>query len=206
MNFKLTVFATFWQSFLISILVSTGALKSDVYSKEDFSLAITDALICIEMPFFAVLHLYAFSHKDYIDPNNLFSGRMPFYYAVRDCLFGFKDVLQDSLTTFRGTGFSYRTFEPAEGGVHQGQARDRRVRAGLRYAKGGQAKYWLPMPGAETGEAYGRKKATGAKTDWKDWMKNPLDETRKRLEEERKLLNGYAPLSPEQAADVVHTE
>jgi hypothetical protein len=61
--------------------------------------------------------------------------------------------LADSLTTAKGTGFSYRTFEPAGDevgrGIHQGQGRERRVKAGLRYAKGGKTKYWLPEVGEE---------------------------------------------------------
>lgn len=135
------------------------------------------------MPLFAILHLYAFSHRDYEDDRLQYSGRMPFWYAVRDSIFGFKDVLEDSLTTLKGTGFSYRTFEPAEGALHQGEGRERRVRAGLRYAAGGKAKYWLPMPGASEPEAHGRP------TPWR----NPLK-------------NDYVPVTPEQAADVVHRD
>lgn len=80
-------------------------------------------------------------------------------YALRDSILGYKDVLGDSISTLRGTGFSYRTFEPAEGGVHSstGDARAKRARAGLRYADGGKTKYWLPMPGADVEEAYGHR-------------------------------------------------
>jgi hypothetical protein len=70
---------------------------------------------------------------------------MPMYYAFRDA-FGFLDVIEDSKTTLRGEGMDYREFEPAEGFMHQGTGRDRRIRAGLRYSKGGQRKYWLPRP------------------------------------------------------------
>ncbi len=112
---------------------------------ENLSIALQDAAICFEMPFFAILHLYAFSHRDYVDRGDLYAGRLPFLWALRDSLFGFKDVLEDSLTTLRGSGISYRTFEPAEGGMHQGLGRQRRVQAGLRYGNGGKNKYWLPM-------------------------------------------------------------
>jgi len=157
------------------------------------------------MPLFALLHLYAFSHRDYID-DNLYAGRMPFYYALRDSLFGYKDVFQDSLTTFKGTGFTYRTFEPAEGAMHRGIAREKRVRAGLRYVNGGQAKYWLPMPGAESGEAYGRRRREEGKEGWTNFLKHPVEETQKALQEARMQSAGYAPISPEQAGDVVHRD
>ena len=101
------------------------------------------------MPFFAIAHMFAFSHTDYIDENIQYAARMLFFYAARDA-FGLLDVLEDSRATFRG-GVSYRTSEPVEGGIHVGSGRDRRIRAGLRYAKGGKQKYWLPISqGAES--------------------------------------------------------
>ncbi|KAJ3809195.1 hypothetical protein F5876DRAFT_66682 [Lentinula aff. lateritia] len=51
-------------------------------------------------------------------------------------------------TTLRGEGMDYREFEPSEGFMHQGLGRERRIRAGLRYSKGGKRKYWLPTFGA----------------------------------------------------------
>lgn len=87
--------------------------------------------------------MYAFSHMDYIDSRHTLVARMPMYYAFRDA-FGLLDVAEDSKATLRGEGMDYREFEPAEGFMHQGSGRDRRIRAGLRYSKGGQRKYWLP--------------------------------------------------------------
>jgi Organic solute transporter Ostalpha len=168
------------------------------YSRENLSLAIQDSLLCFEMPLFALLHLYAFSHRDYISDDHLYSGRLPFYHALRDSLLGFRDVLEDSRTTFRGTGFSYRTFEPAEGGVHQGLGRERRVKAGLRYSKGGEKKYWLPMPGETTDAAYGRK---GPRMY--DSVRRPAGTTRKLLIDRINRRDGYAPLDPESSARVV---
>lgn len=191
------------------------------------------------MPFFAVLHLYAFSHKDYLpSKSRTYSGRLPFMHAFRDSLLGYKDVLDDSLTTFRGTGFSYRTFEPAEGGLHSatGDARAKRARAGLRYANGGKTKYWLPMPGADETEAYGRRPskvayaplppgytATDATDRFADVLEHPFDVASpgtaiaemltspvqtigRKIREKRDARRGYAPIAPEQAAEVVHDD
>lgn len=36
------------------------------------------------MPLFAFLHLYAFSHTDYIDDNHVYSGRLPMWHAIKD--------------------------------------------------------------------------------------------------------------------------
>ncbi|KAI0037118.1 organic solute transporter Ostalpha-domain-containing protein [Vararia minispora EC-137] len=145
------LFFSFWQSILVSILVSAGAIKqlgpyTDV---EHISLGLTDLLICLEMPFFAVAHWYAFSHRDYIDSDITFVGRMPIRYAVRDA-FGYKDVFEDMKSTLRGEGMDYREFEPSEGFIHQGLGRERRIKAGLRYSKGGRGKYWLPQPTTST--------------------------------------------------------
>ena len=141
------LFFSFWQSLAISILVAAGVItKLGPYTdSEHISLGLTDTLICIEMPLFAIAHMYAFSHTDYIDPHLSFVARMPMYYAFRDA-FGVKDVLEDSRATLKGKGMNYREFEPAEGHMHQGVGRDRRIRAGLRYSKGGKRKYWLPKP------------------------------------------------------------
>ncbi|EJD01357.1 DUF300-domain-containing protein, partial [Fomitiporia mediterranea MF3/22] len=180
------LFFSFWQAIFISILVSAGAIqKLGPYTdQEHISLGLTDTLICFEMPLFAIAHMYAFSHTDYIDRDLMYAARMPMYYAFRDA-FGLKDVVEDAKTTLRGEGMDYREFEPAEGFIHQGSGRDRRIKAGLRYAQGGQKKYWLPMP-ADVTERDGtssRARHVGVQED---------DE------------EVYAPLLEDQAADVVH--
>jgi len=61
------IFATFWQGFLIQVLYSVGVIKGfgdwDASTTAD---KLPDFLICIEMLGFAVLHLYAFPHTDYL--------------------------------------------------------------------------------------------------------------------------------------------
>lgn len=156
------LFFSFWQALGISALVAIGAIKSvgPYTDAEHISLAITDTLICFEMPFFALAHWFAFSHMDYIDKHLMYAARMPFYYAFRDA-FGFLDVLEDSRATLRG-GVSYQTFEPVEGGMHQGIGRDRRIRAGLRYVRGGQKKYWIPKPAENADQRSGETHPTRA--------------------------------------------
>ena len=181
------LFFSFWQSFAISILVAAGAItKLGPYTdSEHISLGLTDTMICLEMPLFAIAHMYAFSHTDYIDRNLMYAARMPMYYAFRDA-FGLKDVVEDTKATLRGEGMDYREFEPAEGFIHQGSGRDRRIKAGLRYAKGGQQKYWLPMP-AEVTERNGTT----------SMAVNPI-----RGDSDDEEV--YAPLLEDQARVVVH--
>ncbi|KAG0146287.1 hypothetical protein CROQUDRAFT_657612 [Cronartium quercuum f. sp. fusiforme G11] len=199
------IFFSFWQGFGISILVALGALKTSSYDTETLSLAIQDTLICFEMPLFALLHLYAFSHKDFIEQNVNYCGRLPFIHAFRDSILGFKDVLEDSLITFTGAGFSYKTFEPAEGALHhQGLVRERRVRAGLRYSKGGKHKYWLPMAGETEEAAHGRRYAESGEAPSSSSRLGAIIERIAPSNTSRRAEAGYAPLMPDQAAEVVH--
>ncbi|KAH7338471.1 organic solute transporter Ostalpha-domain-containing protein [Rhizoctonia solani] len=183
------LFFSFWQSICISLLVSIGVIKhiGSYTDVEHISLAITDTLICYEMPFFAIAHSYAFSTADFTEPTTHHVARMPFLHALRDA-FGLLDVIVDARDTLRG-GVTYQAYEPAEGGMHQGTGRDRRIRAGLRYAAGGRKKYWLPMPVDDPGPAIG-----------------PFAKARRALDERIHEENAYAPLTEDQAAQIVHSE
>jgi hypothetical protein len=143
------LFFSFWQATGVSLLASVGVIKrlGPYTDKEHISLGLTDTLICLEMPFFAIAHFAAFSHRDYVDKKLAYVGRMPMRHAFQDS-FGFKDVLEDAITTLNGQGMDYREFEPSEGHMHQGLGRERRIRAGLRYSHGGRGKYWLPQSAA----------------------------------------------------------
>ncbi|KAI9456749.1 organic solute transporter Ostalpha-domain-containing protein [Russula earlei] len=145
------LFFSFWQATGVSLLVSVGVIKKlgPYTDKEHISLGLTDTLICLEMPFFAIAHLAAFSHRDYINKTWTYVGRMPMGHAFRDA-FGFKDVFEDARATLNGQGMDYREFEPSEGHMHQGLGRERRIRAGLRYSHGGRGKYWLPQVAASS--------------------------------------------------------
>ncbi|KAI1373675.1 DUF300-domain-containing protein [Hypoxylon crocopeplum] len=151
---KLVIFASYWQGFFLSILVWLGAIPDDVqgYTSDNLAAAIQDALICIEMPAFAVAHWYAFSWHDYAD-NTVSSARLPVKFAVRDA-FGVLDLIEDSKQTFRGDQYSYRVFDSSGKVIahEDSSSRFARLKDGMRYKRGGEAKYWIPKPGEVRGE------------------------------------------------------
>ena len=145
---KLIIFASYWQGFFLSILQKAGAIPSDVpgYTADNLAAAIQDALICVEMPLFAISHWYAFSWKDYAD-DTVSSARMPIKYALRDA-FGPRDLIEDTKETFRGKHYEYRVFDSGDNVIAHEESASRyaRMREGMRYERGGKGKYWIPQP------------------------------------------------------------
>ena len=146
---KLIIFASYWQGFFLSILVWLGAIPDDVkgYSPDNIAAAIQNALICFEMPAFAVGHWYAFSWHDYADPT-ISSARLPVLYALRDS-FGCRDLIEDTKETFGGKKYEYRLFDSTDDVLthESSQSRMARMMEGMRYERGGKGKYWIPKPG-----------------------------------------------------------
>jgi hypothetical protein len=98
------------------------------------------------MPGFAVAHWYAFSWHDFAD-NRVAAARMPVWYAVRDA-FGIRDLIEDSKETFKGDNYGYRIFDSGDKIMAHEASRSRlaRLKDGMRYERGGKAKYWIPRP------------------------------------------------------------
>ena len=145
------IFASWWQGFFLSILVWLGAIPSlgGGYTSDKTAVAIQDALICFEMPLFAISHWYAFSWKDYADPT-VSDARMPMRFAFRDT-FGPRDLIEDAKETWSGNKYEYRYFD-AEDNVmahEESSSRRARMREGMRYERGGRGKYWIPSPGTD---------------------------------------------------------
>jgi Organic solute transporter Ostalpha len=146
---KLIIFASYWQGFFLSILVWLGAIPDNVsgYTPDNIAAAIQDALICFEMPGFAIAHWYAFSWHDYADAT-ISAARMPVLYALRDA-FGIRDLIEDTKETFGGKGYGYRTFDTGDNVLahEESDSRVARMMEGMRYERGGKGKYWIPKPG-----------------------------------------------------------
>lgn len=146
---KLIIFASYWQGFFLSILQWLGALSNGVagYTPDNLAAAIQDSLICFEMPFFAITHWYAFSWHDYAD-STISAARLPVKFALRDS-FGIRDLIEDTKMTLRGENYEYRLFDSGDHIIPHAESnsRVRRVMHGMRYERGGKAKYWIPKPG-----------------------------------------------------------
>ncbi|KAL4739285.1 organic solute transporter Ostalpha-domain-containing protein [Aspergillus similis] len=146
---KLIIFASYWQGFFLSILQWLGALPNATgdYTPDNLAAAIQDSLTCFEMPVFAVAHWYAFSWHDYAD-STISAARLPVKYALRDA-FGAKDLIEDTKMTMRGENYAYRVFDSGDHIIPHAESnsRVRRVMHGMRYERGGKAKYWIPQPG-----------------------------------------------------------
>jgi Organic solute transporter Ostalpha len=145
---KLIIFASYWQGFFLSILQFLGAMPNDVpgYTPDNLAAAIQDALICFEMPIFAISHWYAFSWHDYADVT-ISAARMPVKYALRDA-FGIRDLIEDSKETFKGNTYDYRIFDSGDNVLAHEESGSRvaRMMDGMRYERGGKGKYWIPKP------------------------------------------------------------
>ena len=146
---KLIIFASYWQGFGLSILQKLGAISNNVpgYTADNLAAAIQDALICCEMPLFAIAHWYAFSWHDYADVT-ISAARMPVKYALRDA-FGPRDLLEDTKETFAGKNYEYRLFDTGDNVLAHAESDSRtaRMMEGMRYERGGKGKYWIPKPG-----------------------------------------------------------
>ena len=146
---KLIIFASYWQGFFLSILQFLGAIPNDVagYTADNLAAAIQDALICFEMPIFAIGHWYAFSWHDYADVT-ISAARMPVKFAVRDA-FGCRDLVEDTKETFGGKHYEYRVFDSGDNVLahEESDSRVARMMEGMRYERGGKGKYWIPKPG-----------------------------------------------------------
>lgn len=146
---KLIIFASYWQGFFLSTLQWLGAIPNDVpgYTPDNLAAAIQDALICFEMPIFAISHWYAFSWHDYADIT-ISAARMPVKYALRDA-FGIRDLIEDTKETLGGKHYEYRIFDTGDNVLahEESDSRVARMMEGMRYERGGKGKYWIPKPG-----------------------------------------------------------
>jgi hypothetical protein len=76
---KLVIFLSFWQTAAISVGTSTLNLvkPGDILAYPDIKVGVPSLLLCFEMALFALLHLWAFPYRPYLD-----NAKTTFYPAV----------------------------------------------------------------------------------------------------------------------------
>lgn len=144
---KSVIFFSYWQGFLLAILVWLGVIpeSSSDHGSNNIARAIQNSLMCVEMVGFSIGNWYAFSYQDYATTKLIGFARLPVYYAIRDA-FGIVDLMIDFKSTFWGNTYGYRQLDSVETVLAHPESRSTRARIaeGLRYRNGGKSKYWLP--------------------------------------------------------------
>lgn len=76
---KLVIFLSFWQTIILSLLTSAGAINAnDQFQTPDIKVGIPAMLLCIEMALFSIFHLVAFNYRPYvIGSKNMLSESVP---------------------------------------------------------------------------------------------------------------------------------
>ncbi|CAK7909475.1 hypothetical protein CAAN1_24S01112 [[Candida] anglica] len=143
---KLIIFASYWQGILLAIFNMCGWLPqgNEDGSNTNIGTSIQNALLCVELIFFAIGHWYSFSYVPFTI-SHIPNGRLQFWYALKDVL-GVKDLVHDFQLTFYGDYYKdYKQFDSVEALIAHPDSRGRmsRINQGLRYHSDGTQKHWL---------------------------------------------------------------
>lgn len=147
---KLIIFASYWQGVILAILNIMGVLPGNSSQDENgapnIGVSIQNALLCVELIAFAWGHWFSFSYRPFTI-SRMPTGRLQFYYALRD-MFGIKDLVIDFALTFYGDYYKdYKQFDSVEALIAHPSLKSRmgRINQGLRYQPDGKQKHWLPL-------------------------------------------------------------
>ncbi|CAG8892276.1 unnamed protein product [Penicillium egyptiacum] len=122
---------------------------------------------------------------------------------MRDA-FGVRDLVEDTKFTVRGKNYGYRLFDSGDNIIphEESGSRVKRVMAGMRYERGGKAKYWIPKPGevnsrtpllgGEPSERGPRSERASQASRERFRSYSEMDETAMDDEDERLFLNARA--------------
>eukprot|EP00730_Choanoeca_flexa_P013965 TRINITY_DN5923_c0_g1_i1.p1 TRINITY_DN5923_c0_g1~~TRINITY_DN5923_c0_g1_i1.p1 ORF type:complete len:438 (+),score=86.53 TRINITY_DN5923_c0_g1_i1:103-1416(+) len=89
LTIKAVIFFSFWQAFVIAVLVEIGVIReraSWTYSTESVAAGIQDFLICVEMFIAALVHHRVFSYKEHLPRDGSDGPEVTFRSAIRNLL------------------------------------------------------------------------------------------------------------------------
>ncbi|KAL7663341.1 DUF300-domain-containing protein [[Candida] zeylanoides] len=152
---KLIIFASYWQGVVLAVVQYARRQRGGGGGGGgDAGTAIQNALLCVELVFFAIGHWLSFSYRPFTI-RHIPNGRLQLRYAVKDA-FGVADLAHDFRLTFYGDYYQdYQHFDSVEAMIAHPESRGRmsRIEQGLRYHSDGRQKHWLGAgpspPGAD---------------------------------------------------------
>eukprot|EP00033_Pygsuia_biforma_P001123 GCRY01001280.1.p1 GENE.GCRY01001280.1~~GCRY01001280.1.p1 ORF type:complete len:352 (+),score=33.31 GCRY01001280.1:161-1216(+) len=101
---KSVIFFSWWQGVGLAVLARLGILDGvGGYQEETVAMGIQDFLICVEMFFASLAHIWAFPADDYIVKDDDRVARTPLISSILDVVDP-RDLFSDSVDTFRQNG------------------------------------------------------------------------------------------------------
>jgi len=99
---KCVIFLSWWQSVFLEMFQQIGWLPNSAnFSANEVSVSIQDFCICIEMLFLAIVHMWAFSYKEFRAPLSAEAEQRDSSLRRAISMFDFRDMGQDVLNSAR---------------------------------------------------------------------------------------------------------
>lgn len=145
---KVIIFASYWQGLFIAVLNYFGLIprEENTDAATNFGIQIQNALLCLEMVFFAWLHWTSFPYTDFTADKFPTAARFTTWAAIKDWA-SIADLWHDlKITTMYGDSYNFRNFDRAsDSNIYNKSATfDKKIYQGLRISSDGK-KHWIPI-------------------------------------------------------------
>ncbi|VEU19606.1 DEKNAAC100754 [Brettanomyces naardenensis] len=156
---KVIIFASYWQGLFIGVLNWLGVFRENMSDEPGTNpgIQIQNALLCLEMIFFAWMHWVSFRHTEFTSDKLPDSARVKTWNALKDWV-SMGDLVYDlRITTMYGDSYNFRNFDSVND-VHvynESETFNKKIYQGLRVSRDG-SKYWIPG----IGDASSHKKSS----------------------------------------------
>ncbi|QPG76775.1 hypothetical protein FOA43_004169 [Brettanomyces nanus] len=145
---KVIIFASYWQGLFIGVLNWLGAFHDDIGIERGTNLGmqIQNALLCLEMVFFAWLHWTSFPYTEFTSDKFPDAARVKTWLAFKDWI-SIGDLLYDiNLTIMKGDSYNFRNFDSVNdlAVYNKSETFTKKIYQGLRVSRDG-SKHWIPV-------------------------------------------------------------